>query len=571
MKRIRLIGRLLAVAVVLSAASYETGLGQDASKASGPAESPRSDVIHLGQGWDQETAQWWYHVSQGTVIMPAEWFVSLAQASGDAPFASPDHLARLGFIPDPASSENPLGLPVGFAVRDLDFPDTDAQHFQSVWKGKWVGFACAACHTGQLNYNGQRIRIDGGPAHLNLEGFHEDLAMALAATESSEPKFEQFAARVRAHGANVSPEDLRKQFELFLRDQAATNSLIAAGQAMASEESTSFGPGRLDASHVGGNSLLAASLMEIRNVVPTTAPVRFPMLWDTPYFDWVLYNASVRQPLARNIVEALATGSPIDPRTFLSGDVNHGVLLDNVVQIHRALTKLESPSWPEDVLGKIDQAKADQGRVVFEQRCAACHSLIDRSRHVPLSGAASTGATITIPLVPLEVVGTDPRQAQNFATRVITLEKVGGPGKILYYKAAELLTGRIVDQFVKQSLDNAQAEQEIDTGRPDEFRGPAAYRARPLNGLWAAPPYLHNGSVPSLYELLLPAAHRTRLFYVGAWEFDPEKVGLVVGSPFPGAFTFDTRLPGNSNAGHEYGTDLSDSDRWALVEYLKTL
>ncbi|MBV8870242.1 MAG: hypothetical protein JOY65_12630 [Acetobacteraceae bacterium] len=134
-----------------------------------------------------------------------------------------------------------------------------------------------------------------------------------------------------------------------------------------------------------------------------------------------------------------------------------------------------------------------------------------------------------------------------------------------------MLTGKIVAQFVKQSPGNAQAEQEIDTGRPDEFSGPAAYRARPLNGLWATPPYLHNGSVPSLYELLLPTAQRTRVFYVGAWEFDPEKVGLVVGSPFPGAFTFDTRLPGNSNAGHEYGTDLSDSDRWALIEYLKTL
>jgi hypothetical protein len=340
---------------------------------------------------------------------------------------------------------------------------------------------------------------------------------------------------------------------------------------VASEEPTRFGLGRLDASHLGGNLLLALPLMEARNFVPTTAPVRFPMLWDTPYFQWVLYNASVRQPLARNIVEDLATGAPIDPRTFLTGDVKTGLIMENVVQIQRALTRLESPRWPEAILGRIDRAKADQGRVVFEQKCVTCHGLINHRTHVPVSGTAATAATITIPTVPLETIGTDPRQARNFATRVITLEKVGGPSGILYYNVAQLLTKRIVDQFVRQSPGNAQDEQEVDTGRDDEFQGPLAYRARPLNGLWAAPPYLHNGSVPSMYELLLPPVSRPRIFYVGAWEFDPKKIGLVVGSPFPGAFTFDTRLPGNSNAGHEYGTDLSESDRVALVEYLKTL
>jgi hypothetical protein len=130
MKRVRLIGRLFAAVVALSVAFDETGRGQDASQASKPAENPYPDVIHLRQGWGPETTRWWYHVSQGTVIMPAEWFVSLAQASGEALFTSPDHLARLGFIPDPVSPANPLGLPIGFSVHELDFPDTDAQHYQ---------------------------------------------------------------------------------------------------------------------------------------------------------------------------------------------------------------------------------------------------------------------------------------------------------------------------------------------------------------------------------------------------------------------------------------------------------
>ena len=97
------------------------------------------------------------------------------------------------------------------------------------------------------------------------------------------------------------------------------------------------------------------------------------------------------------------------------------------------------------------------------------------------------------------------------------------------------------------------------------------YRARPLNGFWATAPYLHNGSVPDLVELLKPAAERPATFYVGNWEFDPERLGFEWASPFPGAFAFDTSLPGNSNAGHDYGTDLSAEDQRALIEYLKTL
>jgi hypothetical protein len=85
------------------------------------------------------------------------------------------------------------------------------------------------------------------------------------------------------------------------------------------------------------------------------------------------------------------------------------------------------------------------------------------------------------------------------------------------------------------------------------------------------PACLHNGSVRSLHQLLLPAERREKIFYVGSWELDPVRVGVGSSSPSPGATVFDTRLPGNSNAGHEYGSDLGEPDRAALIEYLKTL
>ena len=96
-----------------------------------------------------------------------------------------------------------------------------------------------------------------------------------------------------------------------------------------------------------------------------------------------------------------------------------------------------------------------------------------------------------------------------------------------------------------------------------------AYKARPLNGAWASAPYLHNGSVPTLYDLLRPANQRPTRFAVGRWEYDPKKVGYVSDGEIP--FVVDTTLSGNRNSGHEYGTKLSEEERWALVEYLKSL
>mgnify|MGYP000928177939 CR=1 FL=1 len=128
------------------------------------------------------------------------------------------------------------------------------------------------------------------------------------------------------------------------------------------------------------------------------------------------------------------------------------------------------------------------------------------------------------------------------------------------------------------------------------FASLEAYKARPLNGIWATAPYLHNGSVPTLYDLLLPkkrdgdpddGEYRPDEFQVGSREFDPKKVGFRT-TGYQG-FTFKTHdkegkeIRGNSNAGHEYASGktaqpdgkilpaLSEKQRWDLLEYLKTL
>ena len=111
------------------------------------------------------------------------------------------------------------------------------------------------------------------------------------------------------------------------------------------------------------------------------------------------------------------------------------------------------------------------------------------------------------------------------------------------------------------------------------------YKQRPLDGIWATAPYLHNGSVPSLAELLKPALpsgsgagldkskFRMAKFNVGTRRFDPVNVGYDASPAAPGnEFVFDTSLPGNSNAGHDYGASgFTAADRAALIAYLKTL
>ena len=108
------------------------------------------------------------------------------------------------------------------------------------------------------------------------------------------------------------------------------------------------------------------------------------------------------------------------------------------------------------------------------------------------------------------------------------------------------------------------------------FRKTNGYANQPLDGIWARSPYLHNGSVPTLRDLLNPAEQRPKVFYRGYDVFDWNKVGYISdvaeenGKPF---FRFDTQVPGNSNAGHdgeEYGTYLSDEQKDAIVEYMKT-
>jgi mono/diheme cytochrome c family protein len=518
------------------------------------------EKIGTDQGWDYGTAQAWYHVDQGTAFFPYEWFVALEQAQGQERFAASGNMQRFGFLPNPPHQTfNPDGLPIGFSRTELRL-DTGA--FQC-WQGEWVGLTCAGCHTGRINYHGRSLLIEGGPAQNDIETFRESLAGAFAANATNPEKAQRFVGRILARQPDLSAADVQAGLQCFGRVSMARARFEQAALAAADEPPTPSGFARLDALGRGGNFLFAESMGILGNYKPTTAPVSYPALWDTAYFDWVLYNNSVRQPLARNVVEALGVGAPIDLSTLNAPELQHHVRMDNLVDIQLWLQDLKSPKWPEPVLVEIDQDLAARGAEIYGANCAGCHQVIDRAAR---DATCASRTEFTIPSYPIEAVGTDPRQAVNFATRKITLQD---ETKALGTWVKQV-TDKVVGQYAADPKNAARAEL-INCDMGNEFQVIEEYRARPLNGMWATAPYLHNGSVPDMVELLKPAAQRPATFYVGNWEFDPERLGFEWSSPFPNSFLFDTSITGNSNAGHEHGTQMSEGDKRALIEHLKTL
>src|SRR5258705_358539 len=410
----------------------------------------QGNPLHLQQGWSADTIDRWHFISQGTALIPYEWFLALEQPGQTALIRSPENLQKLGFLVEPAGQKNnPDGLAVGLYKLDkLAVNFEDGKH--ECWKGNWLGLGCAACHTGQVNYHGQQIRIEGGPSHIDIQTFVGQLGYSLGAIAKDPQALASFRKRVKAPAADVE------------------NGLMCFAKKV-------LGP--------------------------------------------------------------------------------------------------EKEFYSNKDLGKLDPQRVARGKQLYASECADCHDAR------PAETRSEQGACdeIRIPLFDLDTIGTDPETATTFNKRRISLSKIPrgpddrGPDDIANYKAAEIATGKITEQWIGRSPANAAAADMVNCGRPNRFRAPLSYRARPLNGIWAMAPYLHNGSVPSLYDLLLPPNQRPRTFYVGNWEFDPQIVGYETKGPFPNAFTYDTWTRGNSNAGHAFGTDLSEENRKALIEYLKTL
>ncbi len=562
--------------------------------------------IYLNQSWKTADRNLFYTTSQGSQMMPYDWFLALERPDSETPFRD-DNLTRFGYLPNRDKTNNPDGLPVGF-VKD------------SNENGDWLGMTCAACHTNQINFAGRTVQIDGGPADADMWALIDEVAKALTQTSAAltDPKFKRFANKVLA--ANHTPAD-----EAALFASLQDFSTYFAQFVKNSTSKVAWGRARLDAFGMIFNRATSIDLNEPGNIHEPNAPVSYPFLWDTHWHNVVQWNGSAPnklsvERLARNVGEVLGVFAHADIKKTILPPLFFKTTAKRVNQllIENKLSELRAPAWPR-TWAPIDDKKAAEGRKLYQSYCVSCHAITPRSQ--PLG-------EITVTMTPLSVVRTDPTMARNAASlksKSGVLEGVRMP--LLAFvdpmpaemQSLELVLKIVIGailappdwQTVPEGLNAGElklagaikagqpptdgfstvvtsAKSSLERGINTELLGAAksliekskaasqelAYKARPLDGIWATAPYLHNGSVPNLWQLLLPAGQRVKTFYVGTREFDLVNVGFKTENT-DGAFLVDTSLPGNTNTGHDgpaYGTDkFTDEQRWQLVEYLKTL
>ena len=562
-----------------------------------PAWSPVQQVHYLEQ-WSASDRETYYFTPQGTQVkgLHYDWFKALELPFSQQRFAAPEYLARFGFLIDPnqrATPNNPGNLPVGFA-----------RHQNPGSQDEFLDITCAACHTGELRFNGQAVRIDGGSAQhvlpssvptLRGGSFGQALVASLTSTYYNPWKFERFARNVLGQDYDARHQQLRKDFKVSLD----TFLKVAWNDTHRGLYPTEEGPGRTDAFGRIANASFGDAI-SAANYRVANAPVDYPQLWDMWTFDWVQWNGSAQQPMARNIGEALGVGATLNffdaNGQPLKGDARYpsSVRLRDLHLIEQTLQRLKPPAWPEELLGTVDKTQAAKGRELFTENCAGCH--------VPRSVQSEGRWVQHLKMLPVEFIGTDPGAANNIADHRFDLTALQWDpaelaqldvqlqptptesldlSKLSSAKGLAYVTAFVGNRAYREAnIPTAERPNMDGIGLPIGVRELRAYKARPLTGVWATAPFLHNGSVPSIYQLLSPQDERATTFYKGTFEYDPRHLGYRT-EAFTNGFMFDTRVTGNHNSGHEFragkrgngviGRLLQPEERWALLEYLKVL
>jgi hypothetical protein len=592
--------------------------------------SMSDEIVNVEQGWSPADKTAWYTTTQGSRLLPLSWLRALEQPDSDKPFLAPEYMASFNYIPGLGASD----LPIGFAIDDQDDSQLSATRLR--WKEgqsskePWAGLTCSACHSNEITYNGKRLRVEGAPTLADFQSFQAALYKALDQTWLDDQKFARFAKQVLGDDAQDSDK---------LRGELAK--LVDAQTRLAAANATPlrYGFGRLDA--IGNILNKVATIVNAPAQIfhPSDAPVSYPFLWNIPQLDAVEWNASARNgpvvggvavgALGRNAGEVIGVFGDIQielwPLALLRPGYMSSINIANLEQLEQLVGRLKPPAWPS-VFPAIDETKRLGGQRLFAEHCARCHSHIDRD---DLATQVTVGTTL---LKGSERIGTDPWMACNaYANSARTGLMIGTPegylvlpgekpiflgstapefdmgstaviGSIVGYAgkyknlvnkvvAKELYDRKSsphIDLVPKIKLSNLVPEIAPATVDPDKIAqlkrcladdSPIlGYKFRPLTGIWATAPYLHNGSVPTLYDLLLPPSDRPKSFYMGTREFDPVKVGFKTEQSAENSFLFrvfdDQGKPiqGNLNSGHDYNNaSLSASDREALVEYMKGL
>jgi mono/diheme cytochrome c family protein len=555
-------------------------------------QNPPEQFIRAEQGWTDDQRLHFHHTPQGTRLVPSNWFMALEQPClslfGCDLFADKTYLARFGFLSSQTDSKlNPDGLPVGFA-RQEDFYDPDTGKIYAV-----VGLTCAACHTGELHYGKYAVRVDGAPAMIEVTEFQKALLLSVGFTQKIPFRYGRFEKRVLGPNATQDQRtDLERSFTAFI--DSAKFELDNAGPGKGIYDNQA-GFDRTDALTRIGNQVFAVDMHKVANFAPANAPVRFPQVWEASWFTWVQYNSSISDPLVRNVGEALGVRAAAKLYGADAQDFGNSVHIEGLKELEWLLSGpapyqgLRPPKWPS-VFPALDDKRIARGAELYKLHCECCHLPPAEELAADLQKPQPTywwensqkKRFLIVKDVKETFVGTDPHEATDFINRTADSGDLG-KGRVSARVGLELVTNGIVNKFFEKMKLTPAQQIEWRGGRDPHdpaVRAVPIYKARPLTGIWAVSPYLHNGSVPNLYALLSPQNERPDTFWTGSKEFDPVKVGHDT-SEFKGAYLYNVTKPGNSNRGHEFkdgprgngvvGPALSPDDRFAIIEYLKSL
>lgn len=387
-----------------------------------------------------------------------------------------------------------------------------------------VWLNCAVCHTGTLREtkDSQPRIIPGMPANdFQLYPFIQFLR-EVALDNRFNTK--NVMATIEEMGGNLDPIE-KVAYRYFVVDRVRAALFELREQLNFLDRQHPWGPGRVDTF----NPYKAMQFNFPMDQLPEEeliGPADYPSIWEQRpregmYLHWDGNNPSVQE---RN--KSAALGAGVTPVT---------IDLERIKRIEDWLWDFKPPAYPEE----IDQAKAAEGKKLYSQYCAECHGMKEGDQYLFDTGRFTRLGKVES----IEDIGTDPGRLNSYS-------------EILSANQNTLYTGY--------------------PWRFKHFRKTNGYANMPLDGLWLRAPYLHNGSVPTLRDLLEPTENRPKVFYRGYNVYDWKKVGFISdiaeedGRSF---FKFDTQVEGNSNAGHEgeaYGTSLSGNQKDAIVEYMKS-
>lgn len=548
--------------------------------------------------WTSVQRREFYSLDQGARIMPFAWFKALRHPDGR--HFIDDGLSRYGYLPNP-DGEIP-GLPVGFLSASEDIT-------------QYLSMTCSACHTRQIDVGGVSWRVDGGPALADFQVLLNDIDLAFQKILSEEAAFNEFAKEVLGGDAtDRQRRHLRADVETWFKpyDTLMRKSLPTPG----------WGIGRADAvsmifNRVAGLDIGTTHSRIIEgNIAKADAPVRYPFVWNAAIQDMTQWpgfaeNGDDILGLARNVGEVYGVFGFYRPKKTIIPNVidylnGSSLNYPGLMRLETLIKQIPSPKWQWG----LDQTLVAKGKEIFNRDpnnggCAKnCHEKTTGEPRV--CNAAGTWKT------PLQDVGTDRREygilAREADTGVLNGAKIPfipgvdtplKPQDKIFSILSLSVIGSIIEAPLHFGLDvfaplieecipaaqktapevaQSRLRDKLVAALQNLYRKPKAnifkYESRVMDGIWAAAPYLHNGSVPTLADLLKPVSERPGSFKVGT-AYDTVNVGLAKEQgAFSTVYTADDcskQDSGNSRCGHEYGVKLTAEEKKALLEYLKSL